>query len=139
MEAVDCIDHQVRRTGQNLIKGFPVYEEVQDLDLAVGIDLKYPFLGDLGLKFTQIAFQGQKLAVKIGVPNPIEVHEAEAADAGTGQGLCGISSHRTQADHRDKGPLEPLKSLVPEECPQTDEAFFMGRELGSQRSLVRNR
>ncbi len=110
-QRIDGVDHQVRRSGEDLVQGVGMDEDPQGLNPAGEIDLGNPLVGDFGFGPAEGGMQGVKLAIEVAGPDFVEIDKPESTDAGPGQTFDGVAADGPETDDGDEGALKQLKAL----------------------------
>ena len=98
-------------------------EEVVRRHAAAGGEEGDALFGRLHLAHPERLFRREHLAVAVGEGDAVSVEEVEGADARAGEGLCAVSAHAAQPEHRHAGCGERFHRLLAEQGARAGEAF----------------
>ncbi len=138
-EGVDGIDEDIAgAVGEECWGGFGIEKERERGDGGLGIDVAEPTGSRIDFGQADGGVEGKGVAVEIGGPDFIEVHEGEVADTRPGQGFGGGGTDGTQAGDDDMGLLEAREGVLTEKELQACEGCRHGGSVSNLELRIKN-
>lgn len=101
LDVVQRVEHQVKAFKKRQVEGGPKDVGVVGTDIEAGIEAQHAFARHLGFGLAHMVGLEQKLAIKIGDLNGVQVHNIHIAETRQGHILQQLAANATSAYNED--------------------------------------